>query len=129
MVLWSATYDSGMSGLPHVTAGALVADPGSLAAALRELGVCWVSGWPRPPQLTALRADLQRLQSASLLAPAAVGRGTARAHRDDVRGDATLWLDDPHCGDAAAAFLAELERLRKALNQTLYLGWNQVEAH
>lgn len=118
-----------MPALPHVTADALAADSGTLAAALRVSGVCWIAGWPRAPQLAALRADLQRLQAASLLAPAAIGRGPARAQRGEVRGDATRWLDDPHCGDAARAFLADLERLRHALNQTLYLGLTEVEAH
>jgi SM-20-related protein len=46
-----------------------------------------------------------------------------------VRGDATLWLDDARTGDAAAAYLAQLDALRVALNRRLFLGVDEVEAH
>ena len=46
-----------------------------------------------------------------------------------IRGDSTLWLDDPRCGTASKNFLAALDVLRKQLNQSLMLGLESVEAH
>jgi SM-20-related protein len=47
----------------------------------------------------------------------------------DVRGDSTLWLDDPRCGAAAAAFLEALHVLRRELNESLLMGLATVDAH
>ena len=46
-----------------------------------------------------------------------------------LRGDRTLWLDDPRCGAAAGAFLATLDELRVAANRRLFLGLTEAEAH
>jgi SM-20-related protein len=62
------------------------------------------------------------------LGHAAIGRDQGRV-LSSLRGDSTLWLDDPRCGAASKAFVAELELLRKALNQSLLLGLETVEAH
>lgn len=104
-------------------------DPDALAAALHADGACMIAGLPEMPLLEALREDLARLRGDGALRPAAVGRGTNQSQRQDIRGDATLWLDDPRCGAAAGAFLAELSALRIALNQRLFLGLEEVEAH
>jgi SM-20-related protein len=45
------------------------------------------------------------------------------------RGDTTLWLDDPRCGNAASQFLQALDSLRLILNEHLMLGLTSVEAH
>ena len=46
-----------------------------------------------------------------------------------LRGDDSLWLDDPACGPAATALLLALDALRSGLNQRLTLGLASVEAH
>jgi SM-20-related protein len=46
-----------------------------------------------------------------------------------LRGDTTLWLDDPTCGNVASQFLKALNSLRLILNQQLMLGLTSVEAH
>lgn len=86
----------------------------------------------------ALDAADARLQSAAAearahaadqrLQPAATGRADGRQFAG-LRGDATLWLDDPACGPAARELLAALDGLRQDLNRKLLLGLDEVEAH
>jgi SM-20-related protein len=109
------------------------ADIGALADALADAlhthGACRIEGFPDAAMTAALRGDLQRLQRDEALRAASVGRGEAQALRRDIRGDATLWLDDARCGPPAAAYLAQLDALREALNRRLFLGLAEVEAH
>lgn len=123
-------YDTGMarsdfSPIPDIAAG----DHDALADALATRGACRIPGLPDAESSRALREDLLRLADIGELAPAAIGRGTGRALQPVLRGDRTLWLDDPRCGAAAGAFLATLDALRVALNQRLFLGLAETEAH
>ena len=113
------------SPIPDIAAG----DRDALADALAERGACRILGLPDAAATRGLRDDLQRLADADGLAPAATGRGADRALQPALRGDRTLWLDDPRCGDQARAFLAQLDALRIALNERLFLGLAEVEAH
>ncbi len=76
----------------------------------------------------ALRAEVGEHIAALRLRPATTGRTEGRV-AGSVRGDSTLWLDDPACGEAAASFLLALDVLRIELNRNLMLGLNMVEAH
>ncbi|MCL1633103.1 2OG-Fe(II) oxygenase [Luteimonas sp. SX5] len=115
-----------MTALPEVDAAQRQA-PAAMAEALADRGACRIVGMPA--RWPALRSDLLRLRDEGALQAASVGRDRTRALRPDVRGDSTLWLHDPRCGDAARDFLAELDALRGELNQRLYLGLHEVEAH
>ncbi|MBF7730027.1 2OG-Fe(II) oxygenase [Pseudomonas sp. N040] len=82
-----------------------------------------------PPALTrALAAECRQRHALGLLAPAGVGRGTAQAVREAVRGDSIQWLE-PGQAPATDAYLAALETLRQQLNRSLYLGLEDVESH
>lgn len=116
---------SDFSPIPDIAAG----DHDAFADALATHGACRILGLPDAASTTALREDLIRLVDADELAPAATGRGTGRALQPALRGDRTLWLDDPRCGAAADAFLATLDVLRVALNERLFLGLAETEAH
>lgn len=120
-------YHTGMTPIPSVDAPDAEALADALADALRTHGACRLPAFPDAAATLALREDLHRLRDA--LAPAAVGRGPGRGLHGDIRGDATLWLDDPRAGPAAARFLADLDALRVALNRRLFLGVDAVEAH
>ncbi len=122
-------YDTGMSPLPRLEADDFSRAPALLADALHDRGICLIAGLPAPPLRDALRADLHRLQAEGALTRAAVGRDGSRALREDIRTDATRWLDAPGCGEPARAFLAELEAVRNLLNRSLFLGLSDVEAH
>ena len=123
------SYDSGMSALPCVVGCDSEAVVDALAQALEAHGACVIDDFPDRPLTAALRHDLQRLQADAALSAAAVGRGELRRQRPRIRGDATLWLDDPRCGLAASRFLTGMDGLRTALNRRLYLGLDEVEAH
>ena len=118
-------YDSDMSLLPDVDAR----DPDALADALRTHGACRLRDFPDAAASAALRADLLRLREDTPFVPASVGRGAGLAQHAATRGDATLWLDDPRAGVAAADYLAALDALCIALNRRLFQGLDHVEAH
>jgi SM-20-related protein len=113
------------SPLPDIAAG----DDEALAGALAAHGACRILGLPDAASTRRLREDLLRLAADEAMAPAATGHGAGRALQPSLRGDRTLWLDDPRCGAAAGDFLAQLDGLRLALNQRLFLGLAEVEAH
>lgn len=115
-----------MTALPEVDA-AQEAAPAAIAEALADRGACRIVGLPT--QWPALRSDLLRLRDEGALQAASVGRDRTRALRLEIRGDATLWLHDPRCGEAARDFMAALDALRSVLNRRLYLGLHEVEAH
>ena len=106
-----------------------VDDVDALAQSLRECGACRIHGLPAKAAAIGLRDELRSLQSASVLTPAAIGHHGLHAHHAGIRGDSTLWLDDPHCGAASRQLLATLDDLRDALNRRLFQGLAEVEAH
>ena len=80
------------------------------------------------PVLRGAADEARAHAGAGRLHAAATGRADGRQFAG-LRGDSTLWLDDPACGDAARALLAALHTLRIALNRRLLLGLDDVEAH
>ena len=118
-----------MSALPTLSGDDFSRAPSMLGDALRDAGACWIAGWPDTGLHDALRGDLLRLHATGDLSPAAVGRSDGRALRNDIRADATRWLDDPRCGAPAREFLARLDNIRTALNRSLFLGLVECEAH
>lgn len=104
-------------------------DLDAIAQALQVQGACRLAGFPGPALAAALRADLLRLRDAGTLSHAGTGRGGSHALRPQLRGDRTLWLDDPRCGDAARRYLEALDALRAGLNRRLFLGIGEAEAH
>lgn len=92
-----------------------------------------VDDWAMLPVATpslapALLDEARGHARAGRLLPAATGRAGERAFAG-LRGDETLWLDDPGCGPAARSLLAALEGLREPLNRQLLPGLDAVEAH
>lgn len=101
----------------------------AIAAALSTHGACHIPELPDMALTQALRVDLLRLRDEGALSAAAVGRTDSHALRPEIRGDATIWLDDPRCGEAARTYLVVLDALRIELNHRLFLGLEEVEAH
>ena len=83
---------------------------------------------PDHPLLLAAAAEAHAHQLGRILQPASTGRGDG-ARLGGLRGDDTLWLDNPACGIAASDLLAALDELRDGLNRRLTLGLASVEAH
>ena len=78
--------------------------------------------------LQQLFEEASRHEVAGTLSLASVGHKETKAF-SSLRGDSTLWLDDPRCGEASKLFLEALDSLRKDLNESLFLGLESVEAH
>ncbi|MHB0775709.1 2OG-Fe(II) oxygenase [Halomonas sp. WWR20] len=74
-----------------------------------------------------LHDELRLLESRSALEEAGIGRGGEHALRRDIRGDAIRWLDrESH---AQRRYLEVMARLQREINQALYLGLFEFEAH
>ncbi|PMR67178.1 2OG-Fe(II) oxygenase [Halomonas heilongjiangensis] len=74
-----------------------------------------------------LHRELMALADHHALDPAGIGRGQAHALRRDVRGDAIRWLDRE--SPAQRRYLEAMGELQNALNQALFLGLFEYEAH
>ena len=99
-----------------------------LAARLRDGDWAVLELSPADPLLLTASAEAREHADAAHLHPAATGRADDRRFAG-LRGDSTLWLDDPACGPAARELLAALDGLRGELNRRLLLGLDTVEAH
>lgn len=81
---------------------------------------------PFPDEVTQGLVDLINTKDAQLKR-AGVGRNDDFQLNDSVRGDAIEWLET---GEAPVTeFLSAMAKLREALNQRLYLGLHDYEAH
>lgn len=91
-------------------------------------------GWSQqsifiPTDLTTqLAKECHKRAEQGDLEPAAVGRGTAMAVHKNIRGDHIQWLE-VGCNTAVDRYLALIEQLRVAINQTLFLGLDDFESH
>ncbi len=117
-------YHSGMHAPALFTPAGLEA----LADTLRQADWALAEAGPAHPLLLAAADEARAHAGAGRLRAAATGRADGRQFAG-LRGDSTLWLDDPACGEAARALLAALDGLRGELNRRLLLGLEEVEAH
>ena len=86
-------------------------------------------GFLSPAEVAELAADGRRLWEEGEFRRAAVGHGAARQVRPEVRSDYVLWLTDDLLTSALGRYFERVEALRRALNQRLYLGLFDFEAH
>lgn len=99
----------------------------------RVLAVLPEPGWVVLPDalpadlVAALREELVARDAAGVLHAAGIGRGAAHQVRGSVRGDRIAWLQASW--PAAARYLSLMDSLRQALNQSLFLGLDEYEAH
>ncbi|MDN3556424.1 2OG-Fe(II) oxygenase [Halomonas maura] len=71
--------------------------------------------------------ELAEMARRDALEAAGIGRGTAHHLRRDIRGDAIRWLDRESLGQRR--YLEAMGELQQALNQALFLGLFEYEAH
>ncbi|SFU41299.1 2OG-Fe(II) oxygenase [Halomonas korlensis] len=74
-----------------------------------------------------LHRELAVMAARDELDAAGIGRGQAHTLRRDIRGDAIRWLDRQ--SQAQRRYLDVMQGLQKALNQALFLGLFEYEAH
>lgn len=75
----------------------------------------------------ALHGELLAMAEHEALEDAGIGRGQAHALRRDIRGDAIRWLDRE--SRPRRCYLDAMGELQQELNQALYLGLFEYEAH
>ncbi|MFL6195404.1 MAG: 2OG-Fe(II) oxygenase [Thermoanaerobaculia bacterium] len=76
----------------------------------------------------ALREEAFGLWEDGAFRRAGVGAGAELGVRPEIRTDQILWLQEPYT-EAQRAYLDEMERLRLAINQSLFLGLFSFEGH
>ncbi|MCK2183756.1 2OG-Fe(II) oxygenase [Halomonas getboli] len=108
---------------PHLPAARLT----ELVDALVEQG--WYLGEDFLPEAlhAPLLAELETMAAREALEAAGVGRGSEHHLRRDIRGDAIHWLDRESL--AQRRYLEAMGELQQALNQALFLGLFEYEAH
>lgn len=74
-----------------------------------------------------LQRELAAMAEHDALEAAGIGRGTGHTLRRDIRGDAIHWLDRESL--AQRRYLEAMGQLQRELNQALYLGLFEYEAH
>lgn len=99
-----------------------------VAADLRRRDWTVLAVDPAHPLLLGAACEARDHLLTQRLRPASTGRDDG-LRLAGLRGDDTLWLDDPACGPAAADLLQAFDQLRVGLNQRLTLGLASVEAH
>lgn len=100
-----------------------------IALALERPGWCVVDAALDPLAVEALAATCRALAAGGAMNAARTGHGVAAAAVPASRGDRTCWLSDAGANDAEAGLLAGLKRLRATLNERLYFGLADLEAH
>ncbi len=86
-------------------------------------------GYLAASDAAALREEAIARDRAGRFRPARVGRAGGAARVLAIRGDDILWLDHDDPSPAVRRALAALEALRAALNEALFLGLVELEAH
>jgi SM-20-related protein len=76
----------------------------------------------------ALREEALDLWRAGGFRQAGIGAGAEFGVRAEIRSDRIRWLEEPYTA-AQRRYLDELERLRLAINRSLYLGLFSFEGH
>lgn len=79
--------------------------------------------------IAALASEARLRDAAGEFRVAAVGRGSARVARSDIRGDRTHWLDERAPAIAERSFWQAMRALRVELNRQLYMGLYELECH
>lgn len=77
----------------------------------------------------ALAVEARDLWDAGAFHRAGVGRGGGRAVREDIRGDSAFWLEVLALSPAQEIYWARMGALRQGLNEALFLGLFDLEAH
>lgn len=100
-----------------------------IAEDLAAAGWSVCPGFLAPEDIVALAREAGELWQEGDFRRAGIGRGGDLQVREEVRGDHVRWLDEAALTPAQRRYHAALDRLRLALNQTLFLGLFDFESH
>lgn len=100
-----------------------------VATVVADQGWCVYPNFLTPAAVEALINESRAQWDDGAFRHAGVGRGENRKIMTEVRRDYVLWLDPSTATHAQQAYLSELEHLRRAVNQALFLGLFEFEGH
>ncbi len=101
----------------------------TIAAQLAEQGWALSEEFLSTAELLALAQEARRLWRQGDFKAAGIGRGSGFRIRPEIRGDSILWLEPDRLTPAQMKYWSEIEKLRRRLNQELFLGLREFEAH
>ena len=78
---------------------------------------------------TALRERLESLDQAGSFRPAKIGQKLDKIQHEAIRNDQIYWLDPEDAPSPIHGYFASIDALSALLNQTLFLGLVDYEAH
>jgi SM-20-related protein len=99
-----------------------------IAGELANAGWSVCPGFLPEEDVRRLREEAGELWRAGSFRQAGIGAGREARVRSEIRSDRILWLEEPYT-PAQRRYLDELERLRLAINRSLYLGLFSFEGH
>ena len=97
--------------------------------AIAALGYAVVPHFFDHSTVAALRSRVLQSDATGLFSSAAIGHGSRRLERVDVRGDRIQWLDQDSRDAFERSLYVKLETLRLAVNRALQLGSFDFEGH
>jgi SM-20-related protein len=104
-------------------------DLDSIALQLAEHGYAVIPNFLPLSIGNSLVAEIQELWTNGVYREAAVGRGEAKQVRTEIRSDYVHWLNPLILTPPQQSYWNLMEKLREALNRTLFLGLFDYEAH
>lgn len=113
---------------PPVESPAAAARLDRLCDGLRERGFCIADDLLPAHLLHTLAADCSWRERSGLFKRAGTGHG-AQGMQNALRDDSIHWLEPGGTDAPATLFLAQMEALRRGINQRLLLGLHELEAH
>lgn len=99
-----------------------------IAESVGLLGFSCIDNFLAPHHYLALQAHM-RTYSDGCFKPAEIGKKGRKSYNAAVRNDRIYWLRQQDDSDSLNAYWHALEEIRLALNQTLFLGLWELEAH
>lgn len=95
---------------------------------ITEHGFCVMDNFITQATVLALANEISSLDSASQMHEAGTGQAQITINKQ-LRGDSIYWLNEANSSVTQKIYLAQMELLRIALNQHLYLGLFALESH
>jgi SM-20-related protein len=95
---------------------------------ITEHGFCVMDNFATQATVSALVKEISVLNDATYMHAAGTGQ-TQITINNQLRGDSIYWLNEANSSVAQQTYLDQMELLRLALNQHLYLGLFTLESH
>ena len=76
----------------------------------------------------SLASEAKQRQANGELVAAKTGKNS-KVLNQEIRGDATLWLEESDSNTSIQAYFSQMHALKKAINQTLFMNLHELETH